>query len=375
MGRLSYFHAPMSTKGLFNILNQYILGNYPATSNAIIQFENTLSPFWNNDLVQATAKKIKDQQKIGIHCASSSKAYLVFILIHGQLIPLWWERNEAMRQTELNFVMVSNSTQYWAFEIYYCPDKNSERQDISVFRYEESKVHARWISPAEAAHMSQRSPSYSSAVLLWGLLLAPNLAFSKICLHYKKGTHNGGNSGWYPHSYSDDIAGRKSTIGCFFVAALIGRRRTWWLRVLVCLRATLVLPRSTRYIRRRGENKWRGQRRTCNGSCRLRHGCKCAVDAKVIPTTVLLRPSNGWLHIRLVASVFNTLEIGVACRRLAIACKVTEVAVEGASYTNIVTFGLSLMSMVSESCPEVGSYDARRSRCRCGDGYAAKERC
>lgn len=47
-----------------------------------------------------------------------------------------------------------------------------------------------------------------------------------------------------------------------------------------------------------------------------------------MPTTIILRPFNGWLHIRLFACVLNTSEIGVASRRLAVACKVTEVTVE-----------------------------------------------
>lgn len=45
MGKFFYFHALMSTTGLFNVVNQHLLGRYPATSSAIINFDDTFSPF------------------------------------------------------------------------------------------------------------------------------------------------------------------------------------------------------------------------------------------------------------------------------------------------------------------------------------------
>ena len=63
MGKFFYFHALMSTKGLFNVVNQHILGRYPATSSAVIGFDDTFSPFWNTDAGQITAKKIKDREE------------------------------------------------------------------------------------------------------------------------------------------------------------------------------------------------------------------------------------------------------------------------------------------------------------------------
>ena len=62
-GKFFYFHALTSTKGLFNVVNQHILGRYPAKSSAVISFDDTFSPFWNTDADQVIAKKIKDKEE------------------------------------------------------------------------------------------------------------------------------------------------------------------------------------------------------------------------------------------------------------------------------------------------------------------------
>ena len=65
-GKFFYFHALMSTKELFNVVNPHNLGRYSATSSAIINFDDTFSPFWNTDADQVTAKKIKDKEEYRI---------------------------------------------------------------------------------------------------------------------------------------------------------------------------------------------------------------------------------------------------------------------------------------------------------------------
>ncbi|KAL8789575.1 MAG: hypothetical protein Q9195_006752 [Heterodermia aff. obscurata] len=62
-GKFFYFHALMSTKGLFNVVNQHILGMYPSTPSAIKQFDDVFSPFWNTDADQVTAKKLEDKEE------------------------------------------------------------------------------------------------------------------------------------------------------------------------------------------------------------------------------------------------------------------------------------------------------------------------